>query len=441
MVDSLRFKRYLMGGSLWTFNDYRSAYPGTKEFSENRPWGIVDVFRQKKQAWYSFRKEYSPVRTLAVSNLVNAAGASAIITLQPRLALDLPAYTLRNYNLAWKVYDAKGAIQKGGLIPLPHINPGDVAMQFPITWQMPAGAAKLDVTLLSPLNYTVADTVIFLQKPVAPAILYATGVRNQMNDLRANSGNIRIVFEKNETAAYYKLKYGKGSLTNETDPTRNNFFMIRDLAFGDTYQVAVVGINSFGESAPADITNVQIETGYAAPLVSYTEPADKGFYVGYPNDQEDYLFQLQYTTIKGDYSVAPMIQTANKGVMFVPGLQNGQTYYYRLRRWKHNSYITPWSEEIMVTPDGGLVPSKPVLAGVVRNVSNALLCFEPVKKATGYIIEYRTGGSNQWQSIPVNAARVSHYQLSDLLPASQYEFRMASVNQNGQSAYSPIITQ
>ncbi len=31
MIDSLRFKPYLIGGSLWTFNDYRSSYIGTKD--------------------------------------------------------------------------------------------------------------------------------------------------------------------------------------------------------------------------------------------------------------------------------------------------------------------------------------------------------------------------------------------------------------------------
>src|SRR4029078_5473156 len=70
MMDSIRWKPYLMGGSLWTFNDYRSSFPSTKEFSENRAWGIVDVFRKKKKAWYSFQKEYSPVREFKVENVV-----------------------------------------------------------------------------------------------------------------------------------------------------------------------------------------------------------------------------------------------------------------------------------------------------------------------------------------------------------------------------------
>lgn len=438
MIDSLRFKSYLMGGSLWTFNDYRSAYPGTKEYSENRAWGVVDVFRQKKKAWVSFKKEYAPVSELTVSNFINDKNASAILSIQPRLALDLPAYPLHHYSLAWKIYDVKGVLQKGGFINLPLINPGDKSMHFPIGWQMPPGAFKLQVSLLSPLNYDVADTVIFLQKPSVPKFIYAMGVRTQMNNL-GNTGSIRVVFEKNATATYYKLRYGKNGPTNETGPTLNNYFNIPNLAFGDTYQVAIAGINSLGESESANTATVKIENDYPAPLITYTEPADKGFYVGYPGDQEDYLFQLQYTGRQGDYSTASTVQTTNKGVLFVPGLQNGQTYYYRMRRWKHNTYITPWSEEIAVTPDGGLVPEKPMLSGIIRQGTEAIVCFEPVKKATGYKLEYRGVNGNKWETQMVNAAQINHFKLNGLMLKRNYEFRFAALNQNGQSEYSQTV--
>lgn len=438
MVDSLRFKPYLMGGSLWTFNDYRSAYPGTKEYSENRPWGVVDVFRQKKKAWYSFKKEYAPVRELEINNFINAKNASATISIQPRLLLDLPAYTLHNYTLLWKVCNSKKVLQTGSFINLPDIKPGDALLQFPIKWQMPEGAFKLHVALISPLNYSVADTIIYLQKPATPKIIYAASGRTQMNDLRENSGSIRVVFEKNE-ATSYKLRYGKNGLTNETLPTRNNYFIVPNLSFGDTYQIAVVAINSFGESETGKIENVKIETEYPAPFITYTEPADKGFYVGYPNDQEDYLFQLQFTTKEGDYSNAPIVQTTNKGVLFVPGLQNGQTYYYRLRRWKHNNYITPWSEQISVKPDGSQPPPKPTLSGVMKQNTEATICFEPQKKAIGYKLEYKATNSIEWKTQTINAAQINHYKLKGLMPKSNYEFRVAAINQNGQSEFSQTI--
>lgn len=441
LMDSIRFKPYLMGGSLWTFNDYRSAFYGTKEYSENRPWGIIDVFRQKKKAWYSFQKEYAPVRELKLENVVTAKRSSATIIIKPRQPLDLPAYPLSGYNLVWNISTAEGKILTGGFKELPFVKPGDAEMKFPISWEMPENAFKLKVALLSPLNYTVIDTVVFLQKPIAPKIIYASGVRTLMNNLRGNSGGLRVVFEKNPSAVFYKLKYGKNELTTETPLTLNNYFDVSNLSHGDNYKLAVIGVNSFGESEPLNTVTVKIETEYSPPLIAYTEAANNGFYVGYPTTEDDYLSQVQYTTKAGDYSNAATVQTTNKGVLFVPGLKNGQTYYYRLCRRKHNNYITPWSEEIAVTPDGGLAPSKPMLAGIIRQGNEAIICFEPVKKATGYKLEYRNVNGGEWKTQMINAAQINHFKLTGLTPKLRYEFRMATLNQNGQSDYSQTVRE
>ncbi|MEJ7767237.1 MAG: glycoside hydrolase family 2 TIM barrel-domain containing protein [Chitinophagaceae bacterium] len=441
MVDSLRFKPYLMGGSLWTFNDYRSAYPGTREYSENRPWGVVDVFRQKKNAWFSVRREYAPVRALSVDKFIGNNQASATIVIKPRLALDLPAYPLHQYTLVWKICNTNNMLTNGGMINLPVIKPGDAELQFPVTWRMPEDALLMQVSLLSPLNYSVADTVIFLQKPISPKIIHASGVRTQMNDARANTGSMRVAFEKNSTAISYKLRYMKEGILKETTPVRTNYFIIPNLKFGDTYQASVVAINSFGESLPGTPFKIEIGKDYPAPLIIYIEPADKGFFVGYPADQEDYLFQLQYTSRQGDYTAATIVQTNTRGVLFVPGLQNGQTYYFRMRRWKHNTYITPWTEEMAVTPDGGALPINPTFTGVIRQGAKAVICFEPVKKATGYKLQYKGTKSGAWNIQDINAAQINHFQLSGLVPSLSYEFRIASVNLNGASGYSQIISK
>ena len=148
---------------------------------------------------------------------------------------------------------------------------------------------------------------------------------------------------------------------------------------------------------------------------------------------------MQFTTKEGDYSNAPIVQTTNKGVLFVPGLQNGQTYYYRLRRWKHNNYITPWSEQISVKPDGSQPPPKPTLSGVMKQNTEATICFEPQKKAIGYKLEYKATNSIEWKTQTINAAQINHYKLKGLMPKSNYEFRVAAINQNGQSEFSQTI--
>ncbi len=421
LVDSIRWKPYLMGASLWTFNDYRSSYLQTKEFSENRSWGIVDVFRQKKKAYYAFRKEYVPVREFAVTNVSKIA---ANLTITPRKTLDLPAFTLKNYTLVWKITDEKGKVLEGKFKQLPIIQPNSNNLTENLTWQPTEQAAALQVALLSPSNYATYDTTIYFKKPQNPETIYALGGRSRYNDIVQNGGMIRMVWKKSPTATAYKLKYGKNGLTNETALTSNHFIEIPQLQIGDTYEVAVVAVNNAGESEVVDIRKVQIGAEFPPPIIQYVEPADKGFYVGYATQIDDYLFKLSYTTQAGNYNNAKTLQTTNKGVLHVPDLQNGQTYYFKLRKWKHNVYETIDSEEIAVTPDGGAKSQNPLLQGVIRQGTEAILCFEPVKKAVGYTVAYREKGKENWQKININASQINFYKINGLEKNKEYEFEL-----------------
>src|SRR5699024_3184161 len=98
ILDDMRGREYLIGGSLWTFNDYRSGFTGTA-VSENRAWGVVNVFRQPKRAFFSFKKEYAPVKDLKVDLDRNNKKPLMNITVVPREVLDIPAYTLKGYKI------------------------------------------------------------------------------------------------------------------------------------------------------------------------------------------------------------------------------------------------------------------------------------------------------------------------------------------------------
>lgn len=180
---------------------------------------------------------------------------------------------------------------------------------------------------------------------------------------------------------------------------------------------------------------------YAPPLIYYTEPADRGFYVGYVTENDDYVFRIQYTTKAGDYTNAPTIQSSTKGVMFVPDLVNGKQYYFRMSRIKDNNYRTGWSEEHTVIPDGQQLPAKPNLKGVVRSNNEAILVFEPVRKAIGYTVQHRVKGSGEWKTFKVNAAEINHFRITDLNTNETYEFRMASENMYGKSAFTNPLSK
>lgn len=438
MLDSMRFKPWLIGGSLWTFNDYRSSFIGTREHSENRSWGIVDVFRRKKRAFYSFRKEYAPVRGLALNDLQQGAASTATIVLTPRKVLDLPAYILRNYQLAWTAVDARDQVIDGGLVPLPVIKPGDVDLRYPIQWPANKAITALRIELLSPLQYSVYDTLINLQAPATPVVGYATGVRIEMNNMFNNAAGLRVQFPTDPQVKAYKLRYGAAGKMQESPPTANHYIDVQKLNFYENYQYQLVAINDAGETA-SPVQTVKIGYGWTPAVIYYTEAADSGFFVGYASQADDYMYRIQYTTTQGDYAQARTLQSTTKGLLHVPGLKNGQTYYYRLQTVKHNFSDSEWSEEIAVTPDGGQAPAAPTVRGLVRDKGQALLFFTPVKKATGYLVQYRAGTGN-WQPISITQGGAQHALISNL-PKGVVECRIAAISANGQSAFSNSIRQ
>lgn len=132
--DPLEKLPYVIGISVWTFNDYRSNYKGTPA-SGNREWGVVTVNRQPKPAYWQMRKLFSPVNALTVSN--------GVIRVTPRRPDEIPSYTLRGYKVKWD----------GGEIVLPDLKPGDPVWTSE-TKLKPGTAVKL----FSPTGYDVMDS-------------------------------------------------------------------------------------------------------------------------------------------------------------------------------------------------------------------------------------------------------------------------------------------
>ena len=136
----------VIGGSLWTFNDYRSGFPGTPG-SGNREWGVVTVDRQPKAAYWQIRKLYCPIRALTV--------VDGVVSVEPRRPTAVPAYTVSGYQLAWTFADVSGKITAQGVVPLPDLKPGDPVWSRPLSGAK--AAATVTVHVLTPAGYTVAD--------------------------------------------------------------------------------------------------------------------------------------------------------------------------------------------------------------------------------------------------------------------------------------------
>lgn len=381
MLDTMRGRDYLMGASLWTFNDYRSAWSAGGGWmtppSQNRTWGVVTTFREKKKPFDAFREEYAPVQSMTLQT--GDSANEATVTLTPRGPLDLPAYRMRGYRLLWASFDQAGKVTGGSFTELPEIQPGDEAKEFPITLAG-ADAVRLEVHLLDPLDYSVLDTTVHFEKPPTPEIL----------SVRSSLRTIRVVFEPVENATGYALRYRKsGEAWQQTEPTTNHFFEMSKLDKLASYDFAVLALNGAGEGEPTEIRTAASNKDELPPIIWKTVPGDGCFFVGYSVDPKDYLYEITIGEEPGVYTRT--LRFPNVGVLKVPGLENGKTYYYKMRVRKQWGFASEWSREIAVTPDANQPAQQPEVLGLLSNGDKHILLFEPVAKATGYRLELADG--------------------------------------------------
>lgn len=109
-MDAFRRCDFLVGASVWTFNDYESSFPGSNA-NGYRPWGLVAPDRTPRDMYRAWQTEFSPA-TITVRR--SAAGAFEITVAARR---DFPSYTLRGYRLK----------AGGRSFGIPVLAPGDTA--------------------------------------------------------------------------------------------------------------------------------------------------------------------------------------------------------------------------------------------------------------------------------------------------------------------------
>ena len=146
--QSLTGHANVIGAALWTFNDYRSNYRGS-EPGELRSWGLVDLWRQPKEAVRDIARLHSPIHALRL--IGNTA------RLEARRSDEFPSFTLRGYHLMWEWRGAGGATLAGGVVALPDLKPGAAAYELPLP-PKPAGAETTVLTLVSPTGYIAHET-------------------------------------------------------------------------------------------------------------------------------------------------------------------------------------------------------------------------------------------------------------------------------------------
>lgn len=341
MMNSMRNREYLLGTSLWTFNDYRSFYYGRAGWatpvSQNRCWGIVNTFRQKKRSYWAFRKEYAPVRELLIENL-NEAEKNARVTISPRQIHDIPANSLIGYQLRWSTFGDDFELTKTGEKALKDIFPGDETFEENIDWKSSQNPKGIKVELLDPQGYSVLDQVIYFSVPEQPEITYVNTAQN----------GIRLIFDSVAGATAYYARYESSGEIVHSDTTINSFIDItnENLQLNEPVEFRVIAINNKGESKPSSPIKAAKDEDELPPVVWEIRRNSGDLVIGFTSSPYDYLYEVEYGYEPAKYD--KQIAFKVKGVARIPDVERDKAVYMRLRVRKQWGFASEWTHEIKV---------------------------------------------------------------------------------------------
>jgi len=97
VASIIRNHPYVIGASIWTYNDYVSRYVGTNK-NGYREWGLVDAYRNPRPSYYTYQNEMCPI-TIRIENQKIVDNGQYEFSVRLSSRSDFPAYPLRNYIL------------------------------------------------------------------------------------------------------------------------------------------------------------------------------------------------------------------------------------------------------------------------------------------------------------------------------------------------------
>ena len=137
-LTAVRSRDFVMGLSYWSFNDYRSQFPGTN-VSGYRPWGIVGPDREPRELYSVMQSELAPADVKVVQQ--------SPLRIEVSSRSDFPTMTLRDYRA--RLLDSSGeTVEETGV---PTLEPGEsTTVEF-------AAANFSRVQLIRPTGFVCAE--------------------------------------------------------------------------------------------------------------------------------------------------------------------------------------------------------------------------------------------------------------------------------------------
>lgn len=124
MMAVFRERPYVVGAAVWTFNDYRSRYPGTGP-DGYRHYGAVDAERRTKPAYGLLAGEFAPV-LIRDGRFARGAGSGGEVSVSATIQArdDFPSYPLRDFAVRCQLRAADGKVLVSRTQVLPLLKPG-----------------------------------------------------------------------------------------------------------------------------------------------------------------------------------------------------------------------------------------------------------------------------------------------------------------------------
>jgi N-acetylneuraminic acid mutarotase len=297
-----------------------------------------------------------------------------------------------------------------------------------------------------------SDTLMILTRPEAPIFNTSNYLsRVTQNEAILKWGVISEIFEGYELEISLDFNfsnenlflegYGKDEIPKIVDKIHDTD-TIKNLAAGTTYFARVRAFNNSGGSNYSNI--VTIETIPKAPIFNYINNITQNsasISWSSPSGAESYLIDVN--TSPKYLSDSVVFENFPVAVAFqiLENLKPGTTYYVRLQSTNENGssgLITPfdYSDSSFVT-----IPANPFLEEAIDIGQNtALIGWDSIKGANRYLLDVSNNGFqtyfNNYQGLEVND---NEFLIEELNPGQQYQVRLKSGNQSGNSAYSNVF--
>ncbi|QDV63365.1 Beta-galactosidase [Crateriforma conspicua] len=328
---------FVIGASLWTYNDYRSGYAQTLE-DENRAWGLVNVWRQKRRLFAQCRSENSPVLDIQI-DAVNPNQNNASVKIPIRGRDDYPCFTMQDYDLVWQFRDSDGNTLLTESIDLPTLQPGDSPWTGTIHWQtFPTDAFDLVARLVTPNGFTRYETVQRFAVPQKPT--GATAI--------ASHDSIRVFFDRPASADEWFVRCsGPDGTTTESKRTIDPYVDLSELTAGGGYQVRVITSNAKGDSVPSQPIDVTTDGTILPPVIWHAFVHDGRLVVGYSAQPDDATYVVQYGEDESDLSSE--LQTDLRGMLSVD-VNDAKSVSLRMKRIASGKE-SGWSNIVNATED------------------------------------------------------------------------------------------